>query len=76
MPFHRWRSERMEESRGIELTVRQRTAGFGSQDEWLARCEADVILGFFGSMESFRGPDHLPTFRADLAGFIEHVATL
>lgn len=69
-----------------ELTVRQRTAGFGTQDEWLTRCEADVIIACFGFNESFASEDRgfLPPsvrtdfdptgkqFRADLGRFIEH----
>jgi len=55
-----------------ELTVRQRTAGFGTQDEWLTRCEADVIIACFGFNESFAGEEGLPKFRADLERFIEH----
>ena len=44
---------------GDELTVRQRTAGFGTQDEWLTRCEADVILACFGFNESFNPEDRM-----------------
>ncbi|MCA8980069.1 MAG: c-type cytochrome [Planctomycetes bacterium] len=55
-----------------ELTVRQRTAGFGTQDEWLTRCEADVIIACYGFNESFSGEEGLPEFRSDLERFIEH----
>lgn len=58
------------------LTVQQRTAGFGSMDEHLERCGANVVMAFFGTMESFAGPAGLPDFRADLADFIEHVSAL
>lgn len=55
-----------------ELTVHQRTAGFGSWDDYLTRCGADVIFAFFGYNESFAGPQGLPQFREDLLRFIEH----
>lgn len=56
---------------GDELTVRLRSEGFGSPDEWLTRTGADVILAFFGYNESFAGPDGLPQFRKDLDQFIK-----
>src|SRR3954463_15987087 len=40
---------------GDELTLRLRSAGFGSPDDWLSRTKADVILAFFGYNESFAG---------------------
>ncbi len=58
-----------------ELTVQQRTAGFGSWDDYLDRCDASVVFAFFGYVESFRGLEHLPQFREDLAAFIDHVTT-
>ena len=71
---------------GDELTVRQRTAGFGTQDEWLTRCEADVILACFGFNEAFtheelsikmRGSHQEPRsaarFRRELVELVEHL---
>jgi putative heme-binding domain-containing protein len=55
-----------------ELTVRDRSEGFGSPDEHLARQEADVVLAFFGFNESFQGEAGLDKFKADLDGFIKH----
>ncbi len=55
-----------------ELTVQQRTAGFGSWDEHLTRCGADVVFAFFGFNESFAGQKGLPDFRENLTAFIEH----
>ncbi|MAG55644.1 MAG: dehydrogenase [Planctomycetes bacterium] len=52
------------------LTVSQRTAGFGSWDDYLKRCQADVIFAFFGYNESFE--TETPKFRTDLAAFIAH----
>ena len=58
-----------------ELTVQQRTAGFGSWDEHLTHCEADVVFAFFGFNESFAGEAGLAGFQADLTAFIEHIGT-
>src|SRR5262249_22737859 len=33
---------------GDELTLRLRSAGFGSPDDWLTRTKADVVFAFFG----------------------------
>ena len=56
---------------GDELTIRQRSESFGSQDEWLAKNKTDVVLAFFGFNESFAGPAGLDKFKADLAKFID-----
>lgn len=58
---------------GDELTTRLRSADFGSPDEWLARCRADVIFLFFGYNESFAGEAGLPQFERDLAGYLQHL---
>jgi putative heme-binding domain-containing protein len=57
---------------GDELTVRLRSAGFGSPDEWLNSTKADVIFAFFGYNESFAGPEGLDKFKKDLDQFIKH----
>jgi putative heme-binding domain-containing protein len=54
------------------LTVRQRTSGFGSPDEYLARCKADVVVAFFGFNESFDGADGVGAFKSQLREFINH----
>ncbi len=59
-----------------ELTVQQRTSGFGTWQQWLERSESDVVLAFFGNMESFRGTQHLPQFRLDLAEYIAQLGAL
>src|SRR5690349_22227803 len=56
---------------GDELTVRLRSEGFGSPDEWLKKEQADVIFAFFGYNESFKGLEGLPQFRKDLDKFIK-----
>jgi putative heme-binding domain-containing protein len=55
---------------GDELTVRLRSEGFGTPDDWLGRCKADVVFAFFGYNESFAGEAGLLKFRTDLARFI------
>jgi glucose/arabinose dehydrogenase len=54
---------------GDEVAHRERVDGFGSPDEWLARCRTDVVLAFFGFNESFGGPAGLAKFKADLDKF-------
>ncbi|PXA03201.1 dehydrogenase [Coraliomargarita sinensis] len=43
-----------------------------SPNEWLEICQADIILGFFGYNESFKGPEGLRQFTAELEAWIEH----
>lgn len=57
---------------GDEITTRLRSAGFGSPDEWLTRCKADVIFAFFGYNESWAGEAGLPKFKQDLDKWIKH----
>jgi len=54
---------------GDELTLRLRSANFGSPDEWLTKTKADVVCAFFGYNESF---SDLGRFRDDLNAFITH----
>ena len=54
---------------GDELTVRLRSANFGTPDEWLTHTNTDVILAFFGYNESF---GDLNKFKQDLANFVTH----
>ncbi len=57
---------------GDELTVRLRSADFGSPDRWLTRTKADVVFAFFGYNESFAGKDGLEAFKKDLDAFVKH----
>src|SRR5262249_39586994 len=57
---------------GDELTIRLRSEGFGSPDEWLTRTKADVIFAFFGYNESFAGTHGLDKFKKDLDQFLKH----
>lgn len=45
---------------------------FEYPDEWLTRHKTDVILACFGFNESYRGPEGLDMFKAELTAFIEH----
>ncbi|HYG74496.1 MAG TPA: PVC-type heme-binding CxxCH protein [Planctomycetota bacterium] len=54
-----------------ELVIRQRVQGFGSPEDWLTRCKADVIFAFFGFNESFKGEAGLEKFKTDLDAFIK-----
>jgi putative heme-binding domain-containing protein len=57
---------------GDELTLRLRSADFGSPDHWLSKCQADVIFAIFGYNESWAGRDGLDKFRKDLDDFVKH----
>ena len=56
---------------GDELTVRQRSEGFGSTGDWLKHERADVVLAFFGYNESFKGPEGVEAFKKDLEKFVK-----
>ena len=45
---------------------------FETPDEWLMRLQADIVIGFFGYNESFRGEERLDEFKAELDAFIQH----
>ncbi|MCH2201809.1 MAG: GDSL-type esterase/lipase family protein [Fuerstiella sp.] len=61
---------------GDELKQRSRADNFGSPDQWLTKVKADVIFGFFGYNEAFRGEGGLTSFRENLAeildGMLQH----
>ncbi len=57
---------------GDELTLRLRSAGFGTPDEHLLAVEADVVLAMFGYNESFGDQAGLEKFKKDLTDLIEH----
>lgn len=56
---------------GDELTLRLRSAGFGSPDEHLAKHKTDLVFAFFGYNESYAGEAGLDKFKSDLASFIK-----
>ena len=45
---------------------------YDSPDKWLTRLKADLVVGFFGFNESFRGGAGLNGFRAELRAFVQH----
>ncbi|MCH2212093.1 MAG: GDSL-type esterase/lipase family protein [Fuerstiella sp.] len=56
---------------GDELKQRSRADNFGSPDQWLAKVKADVIFGFFGYNEAFRGEGGLKSFRQNLTEILD-----
>jgi putative heme-binding domain-containing protein len=60
---------------GDEIDIRLRSQDFGTPDQWLARCQADVIFAFFGYNESWGGEAGLPSFRQRLDAWIRHTLT-
>lgn len=60
---------------GDELNQRSRADNFGSPDQWLSKVEADVIFGFFGYNESFRGNDGLNIFERNVAETLDGMLT-
>ncbi len=57
---------------GDELTIRLRSADFGTPDQWLTKTKADVVFAFFGYNESFAGKEGVEAFKKDLDAFIKH----
>jgi putative heme-binding domain-containing protein len=57
---------------GDEITLRLRSANFGSPDSWLKRNDTDTVFAFFGYNESFAGKEGLDQFKKDLANLITH----
>ena len=56
-----------------ELANKSRSRGhFSTEDEWLTRLEADIIIAFFGYNESFQGEQGLENYKAELHAFIQH----
>ncbi len=56
-----------------ELAKRSGSEGhLETEDEWLKRLEADIIIAFFGYNESFEGPEGLENYKAELEAFIHH----
>ena len=45
---------------------------FPTEDEWLKKLKPDVILGFFGYNESFRGQEGIEDFKGEISAFIDH----
>jgi len=56
---------------GDELTLRLRSSGFGSPEDWLKQTNANVVFAFFGYNESFAGEEGLPKFEKELDSFLK-----
>ncbi len=56
---------------GDEVKARPRSANFGDANQWLAKCEADVVFCFFGYNEALRGSDAIAGFRKSLGEMID-----
>ncbi|MGI9456432.1 MAG: DUF7133 domain-containing protein, partial [Aeoliella sp.] len=56
---------------GDEVTTRPRSDNFGSPDQWLTKCQADVVFCFFGYNESLRSEAGLDDFAHDLSAMID-----
>ena len=56
-----------------ELANNSDSHGFlESEDQWLTRLKADIIIAFFGYSESFAGKEGLENFKSELDAFIKH----
>ena len=53
-----------------EVIRRPRSANFGSADQWLEKCEADVVFCFFGYNESLNGEQGILEFEDNLKALI------
>ena len=58
---------------GDELNTRPRSKDFGSPDQWLTKCEADIVFCFFGYNEALRGENELDKFSSDLRNLIDQM---
>lgn len=45
---------------------------FETEDQWLSRLKADIIIAFFGFNESFQGEKGVENYKAELEAFIRH----
>lgn len=58
---------------GDEIQLRQRADNFGDPDQWLTKCQADVIACFFGYNEALRGQAGLVEFSRQLTETLGHM---
>lgn len=59
-----------------ELATNSESEGhFETEDQWLTRLQADIIIAFFGYNESFQGEAGLQNFKDELDAFIQYTAT-
>lgn len=56
-----------------ELATYSNSEGrFDTEDQWLTRLKADMVIAFFGYNESFAGKDGLDIYKAELDAFVKH----
>ncbi|WP_146901259.1 PVC-type heme-binding CxxCH protein [Adhaeribacter aerolatus] len=56
-----------------ELAQKSGSEGhFDTEEQWLTRLKADVIIAFFGYNESFQGEEGLQNYKAELDAFVQH----
>ncbi len=58
-----------------DKSLRNRSDGVYSNDEWLTRLKADVLFVFFGFNESFKGDAGLDKFKQDLGAYLAETKT-
>lgn len=58
---------------GDEVTLRLRSADFGSPDQWLAKVKASVVIVMFGYNESWAGKGGLEKFEKELGDYVGHL---
>ncbi|MFK7770395.1 MAG: PVC-type heme-binding CxxCH protein [Mariniblastus sp.] len=54
-----------------EINLRPRSDNFGSPDQWLTKCKADVVFCFFGYNEALKGKPGLEAFEKNLVTTID-----
>ena len=59
---------------GDEVKLRQRADNFGDADQWLTKCEADVVACFFGYNEALKGEAGLKKFAEEMAEMLDHMS--
>lgn len=70
--FKPWAFPGAEKFQNELATDSQSEGHFDAPDQWLTRLQADVIVAFFGSPESWNGPAGLANYRAELDAFVKH----
>src|SRR5690606_7485810 len=56
-----------------ELARRSGSEGhLETEDEWMKRLGADIVVAFFGYNESFAGPEGVDNYKGELEAFIHH----
>lgn len=56
---------------GDEISTRPRSKDFGTPEQWMSKCQADLVFCFFGYNEALRGDAGLQRFESDFAKQID-----